>query len=307
MVRIAITSASFSKEDTLVEQLRKKFDHIKSNPSGKVLYENDLIPFLENTDAAIIGLDQITLKVLDACPRLKFISKYGVGLDNIDQTACEKKGVKIGWSGGINKRSVSEMALGFMISLCRNLYTTSQELSHGNWIKNGGYQLTDKTVGIIGVGNIGKDLISLLKPFNCTILANDIIDQTDYYNKHHITHVDKETLFKKADIVSIHTPLTPETTHLIHAKTLSLMHPNSCVINTARGGIVNLKDLKKALIDNQIKGAALDVYEKEPPSDLELLGLHNLFCTPHIGGNARESILAMGNSAIKHLCTFYQV
>jgi D-3-phosphoglycerate dehydrogenase len=253
----------------------------------------------------IVGVDKIDDEILSSCTNLKFISKYGVGLDNIDLEACEKRGVRIGWTGGVNKLSVAEMALGFMLMLSRNLYVTSNLLKNSKWKKDGGFQLTGKTIGIIGVGNIGKELVRLLKPFNCEILVNDIIDQSNYYKENSLIELPRDEIFQKADIVTMHTYLDDDTKNLVNIDMLKTMKPTSYLINTSRSGVVNEDDLKYALENNIIAGAAIDVYIEEPPTDTELLSLPNLICTPHIGGNAVEAVEAMGMSAIKHLRKYY--
>ena len=232
------------------------------------------------------------------------ISKYGVGLDNIDLNACKENNVKIGWTGGVNKRSVSEMTMGFMLMLSRNLFTTSNKLKQMVWDKKGGTQLTGKTIGIIGLGNIGKDLVSLLQPFGCNFLVNDIIDISDYASLHNLKTASKEEIYSSSDIISIHTPLNMKTTNLINLEVFKKMKSSSFLINTARGGIVNEIDLKFALENNIISGAALDVYESETVLNEELLVLPNLICTPHTGGNSFEAVVAMGLSAIEHLIRY---
>ena len=197
------------------------------------------------------------------------------------------------------------MTLGFMLMLCRNLFVTSNQLKKGSWNKSGGFQLAEKIVGIIGVGHIGKELIRLLRPFNCKILVNDIIDQEEYYRKNNLIVTTKETIFKEADFISVHTPLTDLTKNLINSASISLMKKRAYVINTARGGIINEEDLKNALLNQRIGGAAIDAYLEEPPTDPEFLSIPNLICTPHIGGNANEAVLAMGRSAIDHLKNYF--
>ncbi len=300
-MRVAVTSKSFSKNEILIEEFKKSFDEIKLNHSSKKLTDEELIDFLKDCDGAIIALEDFNKHVIDNLPKIKAISKFGVGLNNIDIEYAKIKSIKIGWEKGVNKQSVAEMTLGFMLMLIRNLYTTSNLLSTGIWNKNGGYSLYNKTIGIIGVGNIAKELINLLKAFNCTILVNDVINQDEYYEKHNLKEVSKEQIFKHSDIITIHTPLNEQTINLVNINTLQLMKESAFLINTARGEIVNLNDLKFALTTNLIAGAAIDVYHEEPPSDLELLKLPNLICTPHIGGNSEESVLAMGRSAIKQL------
>lgn len=198
------------------------------------------------------------------------------------------------------------MALGFMIGLSRNLFTTSRKLSHGTWDKNGGTQISNKCIGIIGVGHIGKDLIKMLKPFNCKIMVNDIIEQDEYYNENNLIKATKDEIFQEADIISLHIPLTEKTKYLINTQSLMKMKRSAFLINTARGDIINQNDLKKALKNNYIAGCAIDVFEKEPPSDHEFLNLENLVATPHIGGNSYEAVIAMGESAINGLKEYFE-
>lgn len=306
-ITVGVTTVAFSKNDALMAQIRSiGFKKVKRNDEFKRFTQKELISYLEDCDAAIVGLDMITEDVLEQLPKLKVISKYGVGLNNIDLIACKNRNVQVLYSKGVNKRSVSEMALGFMISLSRNLYVTSNLLKTNEWHKSGGFQISNKTIGIIGVGHIGKDLVHLLKPFNCNILVNDIIDQEDYYNSNDLTHVTKDELFRQSDIITIHAPFTEQTAQLIRKETIDIMNPSVIIINTARGEIVNLLDLKEALRNGRIGGAALDVYDTEPPTDIELLSIPNLMNTPHIGGNSHEAVIAMGEAAIDNVANFFQ-
>lgn len=304
---VAVTSPSFSKNALLADELLSLFPNATLNLDGLRFDKAGLIEYMKDADAAVVGLETIDDEVLAACPNLKIIAKYGVGLDGIDLDACKKRGVAIGWSGGVNRLSVAEMALGFMLMLCRNLYVTSNQLKNGTWNKSGGVQLSGKTVGIIGFGYIGQELARLLAPFGCRIIANDITDKAKEAKALDVLLVDKNMIFAESDIVTVHTPLTPQTKNMIDNDSLSLMKKTAFVINTARGGIVDEKALKIALQGGSIAGAALDVYLEEPPVDKELLGLPNLICTPHIGGNAEEAVLAMGQSAIAHLRGFFGV
>ena len=302
--KIVVVSRTFSNTPELVSELEKNFTEVKLNKIEK-LEGDKLSEFISNAEGAIVALEKIDMNILSKCPNLKIIAKYGVGLDNINQDACLKNNVKIGWTGGVNKLSVAEMSIGFMLSLSRNLFKTSLELKNGKWDKNGGFNLSGKTVGIIGVGNVGKEVVRLLKPFNCSILVNDIIDQKDYYKKEGLREVSKEEMYSQSDIITLHVPLTKETKSLINSMVFDHMKPGSIIINTARGFIVDLISLKKALVSGKIGGAAIDVYDEEPPNDKELLLLDNLICTPHIGGNSKESVIAMGMSAINHLKEYF--
>ena len=303
--KIAVTTVAFSKNEFLRKKLLEVFPKSKFNDEFKRFTKEDLKDFLKDVDGAIVGLDTVDEELLSSVKDLQVISKYGVGLNNIDFAATNKYNVDVVHTQGVNKRSVSELALANILSLCRNSYITSNLLKNGEWNKNGGIQLSGKTVGIIGVGHIGKDLVELLKPFGCKILVNDIIEQSEYYKENGLIEVSKEELFRDSDIVTIHTPATELTKNMIDKKTLSLMKPTAFFINTARGDMVVQDDLKWALQNGVIAGAATDVYDSEPPSDKEFISFPNLICTPHIGGNAQEAVVAMGESAIDNLKKYF--
>ncbi len=302
---VGVTTIAFSKNLKLVEKLKNfGFKNVYTNSKGIRFNKHELISFLSKCDIAIVGLDKIDKNILTHLPKIKLISKYGVGLDNINFEDCKNYNVKVVYSQGINKRSVSEMVLGFMLGLSRNLYLSSNLLKIGVWKKDGGIQLSNKKVGIIGVGNIGKDLITLLKPFNCEILVNDILDQRKYYSENNLNDVSKEYIFKNADFITFHTPLNNSTKNILNKNTFSLMKPSAFVINTARAGIINQDDLKWALKNKLIAGAAIDVYKNEPVKDTELTSIDKLINTPHTGGNAKEAVEAMGISAIENIVNF---
>lgn len=304
-MKIVVTSPSFSMNETLRGELKAAFADCVFNTEGRRLSGEDLLDFLKDADGVVIGLEDLNAGIIHSLPGLKIVSKFGVGVDNIDIECCEKVGIKIGWTPGVNRVSVAEMTLAFMIMLIRNIYTTSLQLKGGVWNKSGGSDLRGKTVGVIGVGNVGKEVCRLLKPFSCSILVNDIIDQAQFYRENDLIETSKEEIYRKADIVSIHTPLTDLTQNLINRDVLSMMKPSAYLVNSARGPVVNTADLKWALKNSIIAGAATDVYDEEPPQDREFIDLPNLICTPHIGGNSLESVLAMGRSAIGHLKEFF--
>lgn len=305
-MKIVATSPSFSKNSKLQTEIYKYFQNVKLNLEGKRFKQDELIDYIKDADAIIVGLESINRDVLDACPNLQIISKYGVGLNNIDLEVCKEKNIAIGWTGGVNRLSVAEMALGFMLMFSRNLFMTSNELKNGIWNKAGGFQLSGKTIGIVGVGFIGKELVRLLKPFGCKILVNDIINQDSYYQENNLIQVSKEELYRSSDIVTIHTPHNETTDNMVDLKVLKSMPSTAYILNTARGGIINEEDLKYALQNKIIAGAGIDTYLAEPPIDREFIELPNLVCTPHIGGNAKEAVEAMGMSAINHLVEFYK-
>jgi phosphoglycerate dehydrogenase-like enzyme len=304
--RLAVTSISFGKSDLLRNELCQVFPNAIFNEEGRRFNEVELIEFLKYADAAVVGVEPITDLVLSNTSQLKIISKYGVGLDSIDQEAMKRRNIALGWTGGVNRRSVSELTLCFMIGLCRNVFRSGYSLKQSKWIKEGGWQLSDKTVGIIGCGNIGSDIIQLLTPMQCPILVCDILDKSEFCSKHNATQTNLGNLIAKSDLISMHVPHTSLTDKMVNNKFLDEMKPTAFLVNTSRGNVVDQDALKNALIKDDIAGAAIDVFAEEPPADEELLSLPNLMVTPHIGGNAKEAIESMGRSAIDHLVAFFK-
>ena len=302
---IKVTSKSFSSHSVLREELCAAFRDVAFNDQGQSFNEEDLIAYFDGADGAVVGLEPITDKVLAACPGLKIVSKYGVGLDNIDQKACADRHVHLGWAGGVNRRGVAEMTLCFMIGLSRNILFAARGLrDRQDWTKAGGADLSGRTVGLIGVGHIGKETIELLRPFGCKILVNDIIEQAPYYEANGLQETSKETIYSSADIISIHTPLDDSTRLMMNAEVFRAMRKDAYFINVARGGLVDQDALKEALIHNQIAGAAIDVFETEPSDDTRYLVFPTCIARPHRWSSA-ESILAMGRSSISHLVEYF--
>ena len=302
--RIAVTSRSFSRNSLLREELLSKYKQVTFNDDGLQLQGDTLIKFLKGHQKAITALEIIDDYVLSQLPELNVISKYGVGTDMIDMIAMGKYGKKFGWTDGVNRRSVSELVISFAIALLRHVPASHREVLSGTWRQHVGGYLSGRTVGVIGCGHIGKDLIKLLQPFECSILVNDIRNYEDFYNKYNVEDVEKEELLERADIVTLHVPLDQSTQNMLSNKRLDLMKKSAILINVARGGLVDEIALKNMLLNNRLAGAAFDVFLVEPPQDQELLSLPNFLVTPHIGGSAQEAILAMGKSAIQGLEVF---
>lgn len=299
--RVAVCSRSFSRNPALRAELLARYERVTFNDKGLRLEGPDLVAFLRGHDKAITALERIDDFVLSSLPELKVIGKYGVGLDMIDMAAMRRHGKRLGWKGGVNRRSVSELTLSFAISMLRHVPAANREVRCGTWQQHTGGLMSGRTIGIVGCGHVGKDLVGLLKPFRCKILVNDIRHYAGFYRAHEIDAVSLEELLRRADVVTLHLPLDETTRNIINADRLALMKPTAILINTARGGLVDEAALKAALLDKRIAAAAFDVFVDEPPHDTELLSLPNLLATPHIGGNAEEAVLAMGRSAIEGL------
>jgi D-3-phosphoglycerate dehydrogenase len=299
--KIAVCSRSFSRNPTLRAELLSRYPQVTFNDSGKQLEGDELVDFLKGHSKAITALEKINESILSRLPELRVIGKYGVGLDMIDLRAMERYGVRLGWRPGVNKRSAAELTLAFILMMLRGIPKASAEVRSGIWHQYTGSLLTGRTVGIIGCGNIGKDLVKLLEPFQCQILIHDIALDCDFNSKYNIQPWPIEDLLKHSDIVTLHLPLNTSTHNIISADRLALMKPSAILINAARGGLVDEGALKLVLSANKIAGAAFDVFHEEPPSDHALIASPNFLATPHIGGSSKEAILAMGRAAIEGL------
>ena len=298
---LVVASRSFSKHPILRDEVLKRYPDAKFNDEGLTFDSESLANFLQGYEKAITALEKIDEKLLSELPELKVIGKFGVGLDMLDLNAMKKYGVKLGWRGGVNKRSVSELVVSFAINLLHRVTYANAEVRNGEWYQVKGRQLSDCTVGIIGCGHIGKDVVKLLKPFNCNILVNDIVNFKDFYQENNVTPVRIEELLKNSDIVTLHLPLNNTTENILSKERLQMLKDDSILINLARGGLVDERSLKKMLLEKKISGAALDVFAIEPPTDTEFALMDNVLVTPHIGGSTEEAILAMGMAAIDGL------
>ncbi|WP_263833496.1 phosphoglycerate dehydrogenase [Sulfurospirillum oryzae] len=304
-MKIAVISPLFSRSIELMKELTTAFPDLKHNADNLLKTKADLIAFLQDADGAIVGREEIDDEILSACPKLKILSRYGVGLDNLDLESMKKRGLQLGWSGGTNSNSVAEITLSLMLSCIRNLHIATALLKQHVWKVNGGSELTGKTIGLFGFGNIAKRVVELLSPFHCKILVCNRTHDEAEAKKYGITYASKEQILAEADIISIHLPLTPESKNLFSTEEFKAMKKSAFIINTARGGIIDEEALKIALKTGEIAGAGLEAFLVEPTQDWELIDLPNLICTPHLGGNSKESILAMGYACIEHLKTFF--
>jgi D-3-phosphoglycerate dehydrogenase len=298
---LAIASRSFSKNPLLRDAVLKEYPGAKFNDQGLSLSGDSLIDFLGGYEKAITALEVIDDSILSRLPDLKVIGKYGVGLDMIDLHALKKHGVKIGWTGGVNKRSVSELVVSSAIALLHRSVFANTEVRNNLWYQIKGRQLSDCTVGIVGCGNIGKDLVKLLKPFNCKILSHDILSFNRFYQENNVLPVSLEELLNESDVVTLHLPLDKSTKNIISKDRLRMMKANAILINLARGGLIDEIELKKILVEKKLAGLAMDVFETEPPINNEFALIDNVLITPHIGGSTDEAILAMGMAAIEGL------
>ena len=301
MTKVAVTSRSFSRHPKLRAELLERHKNVTFNDEGKKIMGAELVSYLDGHDKAITALEIIDDSLLQSLPNLKVISKYGVGYDMVDLNAMTEHGVRLGWTGGVNKRSVSELVISMAVALLRHVPVANNEIRTGTFQQHVGRQLSDCTVGIIGCGHVGKDLARLLRAFGCRVLANDILDFPEFYNETKVIPASLNTVLQESDVVTVHLQLDNTTKNILDEKRLGLMKQDAVLINIARGGLVDEAALKVALKSGALAGAGFDVFRTEPPEDSELLNLPNFLATPHIGGSAEEAILNMGRAAIAGL------
>lgn len=253
----------------------------------------ELFSKVKDYDVIIVrSRTRINREVIEAAVKAKIIARVGVGLDNIDVKSAEDKGIRVINSSEAAINAVAELALGCMICLARRITRADKELKNGNWIKKDliGTELRGKYIGLIGVGNIGRNLGRLARGLRMNVIGYDIYPiDADYVREIGLIKTDLHTLVESADFISCHVPLTSETKHMLDAQLFAKMKPTTYVVNTSRGAVIDENALYDALKTNKIAGAALDVFEIEPPVNKKLIDLPNLICTPHIGSQTKES------------------
>ena len=301
---VAVPAVSFAQHPGLVARLRELYPDAKINTEGIPHYrtERETIAYLRGYDAAIVSFEPINDRVLGALPELKVVSKLGVGLDKIDAAAMKKRGVRLGWTPGVNKRSVAELTIALAIAALRHVVLLNAAMRRGERpMQRMGRQLSGRVVGIHGCGQIGQELVKLLQPFECRVLACDIVDHSEFYARHGVTAVTFEQLLERSEVLSIHLTVTKRTRGLYTASVLDRLRSDCVLINTARGRIVDEVALKERLRDGRIAAAAVDAFAVEPPTDDELLNLPTFIATPHIGAGSEEARWRMGVTAIEGL------
>lgn len=264
--------------------------------------EDELIDLLRGIDGVIVSSDPFTTKVLEASPQLRVISRTGVGYDAIDVKAATARGVIICNTPGVNRHAVAEWTFALMLSCARKLKENQSEVRKGGWTRHEGIDLAGKTLGLVGLGTIGKEVAQRAEAFEMRILACDVVRDAQFAEAHRVAFVPVDELLRESDFVSLHTFLNDKTRHLINAERLSLMKPTAFLINTARGSIVDTEALCRALAEKRIAGAALDVFEGEPLRvDSPLRTLENVTLSPHVGGVTADSRRLSGTMAAENL------
>jgi D-3-phosphoglycerate dehydrogenase len=252
-----------------------------------------LVSHVNRYDVLVVrSRTKVSRDVIENGSSLKVIARVGVGLDNVDTKYAESKNIQVINAQEAATNAVSELVIGFMISLARLIPYAHSELSKGNWLKKSltGTELSGKYLGIVGVGNIGRNVGRIARAMRMNIIGYDIYPiSREYINEVGMINADLNTLVESSDFITIHVPLSADTYHLFDSNLLSRMKKSAYIVNSSRGGIVDENALYDLLKDQKIAGAGLDVFEVEPPTNKKFLELPNVLCTPHIGAQTKEA------------------
>jgi len=300
-MKVLISSRSFGKIDSGAVELLKQVGLIPiMNPYGRKLTEQEILDLQEDAVGIIAGTEKITDKIISNNNQLKVISRYGIGLDNIDLKAAENKNITVYNTPETPTIAVAELTLSLILNLIKKIGMVDRNLRNHKWKPEIGNLLSDKTIGIIGLGRIGKKLVQLLEPFNPKIYVSEINPDKYFITKYNIDIVPIENIICSCDVITLHVPMTKQTKHIIGKNELEAMKPSAIIINTARGGLIDEQALYNALKNNKIAGAAVDVFEEEPNTG-DLVKLDNVLLTPHIGTYTVETRKHMEIEAANNL------
>jgi len=301
-VKILITPRSFASfSDKPLKILTERGYEIKRNNTGRPYRKEEMLKLIRDIDGIIIGIDELGAEIIKEANELKVISKYGIGLDNIDINMATNRKIVVTNTPTANVDAVADLTFGLILSLARRVPEADRKTKSGKWGKIIGKSVWEKTIGIVGLGKIGKQVVKRAKGFEMNILVFDIVKDKKFAQKYGIKYVNLEKLLRKSDYISIHIPLSDATRGMISYEELEKMKKDAFLINTSRGGIVDEEALYDALRINKIRGAALDVYKNEPLQETPLKELDNVIMTPHIGAYTEEAIENMSIQAAQNL------
>ncbi len=300
--RVLITSSMLHPGDAVDRFLKENGADVVFSYWHAGRTEDELISLVGGVNGAIVSIDPFTSRVFEAAPQLKVISRTGVGYDSIDVSAATRHGVYVCTTPGTNNVSVAEFAFAMIITHSKRVLENLSEVRRGGWKPFQGRELSGATLGIVGLGSIGKELARRARAFGMTVLAYDVKRDEVFASEHDVTYSSLEELLRNSDYVSLHLFLDATTRHLINAERLAQMKPTAYLVNTSRGPVVDQEALCAALREKRIAGAALDVFESEPlEADSPLRSLDNVCLTPHVAGRTSNSEAASGMMAAENV------
>ena len=297
----AATFGIFSQEP--VERLKAAGCDVLINPYGRPLTSQEIVGYASDADVIILGNDFLDAQTIAQLPNLKMIARHGSGLDNIDFAEVLRRDLTVTNTPGANREETAGLTFALMLDLARMITQSVNQLKAGVWNKIPGRSLYGKTLGIIGVGEIGMAVARRAMGFGMDILGNDIVQREEAAH-YGLLYVSLAELLAKSDVITIHAPLTPATLNLLGAKEFRRMKDGVLLINTAREDIIRRSALEKALLSGKLGGFATDVYEHEPPTLRQYMTLPNVLTTPHIGSSTFETNMRMGDVVVDNIIAF---
>ncbi len=298
--RVLVTPTSYGKNDPGVRtELEAAVGKVIYNPYARPLRSDEIRALLNGCDGYIAGVDEIDAAALEGADKLRVIARYGIGTDNIDLAAAAAHSIIVTNTPLANALSVAELTIGLMLALARNLPELIGETRAGKWPRKTGVTLSGKTIGLIGLGAIGKLVAARLRAFDCRVLAYDPVADIAFASKHDIHLLALNDVIGQADFISLHVPLLPTTRKMADTNFFAQMKRGAYLVNTARGELVDENALLAALQSGHLRGAALDAFSQEPPPlDHPLLKLPQVLVTPHAGAHTDNAIDSMGRGAL---------
>ena len=289
------------REASYLQRLRDADVELIMNTRGRLLTEEELIAALPGAFATMAGGEPYTERVFASAPDLRLVSRFGVGYDQVDVAAATRNDTVVTIGPGTNHEAVADYAVGLMIGLACEMLPNHNLTRSGGWGQDFHPGVWGRTVGIVGLGRIGRAVAERCQGFRLRVVAHDPVPDRTYAAAHDVELVPLHDLLRRSDFVSLHAPLAPETRYLIGAAELALMKPTAYIVNTARGSLIDEHALNAALVDRTIAGAGIDAFASEPPVGSPLLTLDNVFLSPHAAGLDAKSEAAMANRCIDHI------
>ena len=302
-MRILVTPTSLQpgKNDQMIDRLKEFSEDLVFNNTGRPLTAAELNVLLRDCDGFIAGLDEVTEEALEGCDRLKVISRYGSGVDSVDLAAARRRGIVVTNTPGVNAEAVGELTFGLILGVARRIPYLDETTRDGGWVRSTGMELYRKTIGIVGLGAIGRVVARCAGGFGMNVLAYDPYIDEEYCEQNKIYSTSFEDLIRRSDVITLHLPLLPSTQHMINADVFAMMKKGAVVVNASRGGIIDEDAAYEALKSKKIAGLGLDAFEQEPPGGSKLFEFNTVVATPHTGAHTNEAKDKMADLAIRNL------
>lgn len=296
--RVLVGSRSFGREfPEHLELLRQAGCEVLPNALGRAYRATELIEALAGVDAIVTGTDELTAEVIDSADSLRVIAKHGVGLDSVDLDAARSRGIAVIATPDAVTDSVADLTLALLLALARRVPSGDADVRAARWTRSTGLELRGRTLGLVGLGRIGRAVGTRADAFGMKLLAHDPYAEVA---SPEIELVPLDELLERSDVVSLHAGRPAGSPPLLGRDELARMRPNALLVNTARGGLVDEDALAEALRESRLAGAGLDVFTSEPPTGSPLLGLDNVVLTPHLGAQTRAALERMGEQTARN-------